>query len=63
MLYIDVVQYEAEMDLPPDFYNSTESTEDLIFRLIQSSNNYLSGSNISNTSFFYIEILNSDTIL
>ena len=63
MLYIDVVQYEAEMDLPPDFYNSTELTEDLIFRLIQSSNNYLSGSNISNTSFFYIEILNSDTIL
>ena len=51
------------MDLPPDFYNSSESTEDLIFKLIQSSNNYLSGSNISNTSFFYIEILNSETIL
>ena len=57
-----MVQYEAEMVLPPDFYdnlNDTES-EDAIRQLIIDSNNYLSGSNISDTSFFFIEILDID---
>lgn len=57
-----MVQYEAEMVLPEDFYddlNGTES-EDAIRQLIIDSNNYLSGSNISDTSFFFIEILETD---
>ncbi|XP_019850052.1 PREDICTED: hemicentin-1-like isoform X1 [Amphimedon queenslandica] len=58
----NVVQYEAEMVLPDNFYdnlNGTES-EDAIRQLIIDSNNYLSGSNISDTSFFFIQILDID---
>ena len=50
------------MTLPVDFYdklNNTES-EDAIRLLIMLSNDYLSGSNVGDTSFFFIEILGID---
>ena len=52
------MQYEAEMNLPDDFYDQGSDSIEAIRQLIINSNNYLSGSNISNTSFFFIEVLN-----
>ena len=57
-----MVQYEAKMTLPVDFYDKLNDTEpeDAIRQLIMDSNDYLSGSNVSDTSFFFIEILDID---
>ena len=54
------MQYEAEMNLPDDFYDQYNGSDSIeaIRQLIIDSNNYLSGSNISNASFFFIEVLN-----
>ena len=54
------MQYEAVMVLPDDFYDQFNSSDSIeaIRQLIIDSNNYLSGSNISDTSFFFIEVLN-----
>ena len=54
------MQYEAEMILLHDFYDQLNDSDPMeaIKQLIIDSNNYLSGSNISNTSFFFIEALN-----
>ena len=54
------MQYEAEMILLHDFYDQFNDSDPMeaIKQLIIDSNNYLSGSNISNTSFFFIEALN-----
>ena len=63
---IDVVQYEAMMQLPDNFYNWSNASyiQSMapIRRLITESNNYLSGSNISNSFFFYIELLHPDKL-
>ena len=54
------MQYEAVMVLPDDFYDQFNGSDSIeaIRQLIIDSNNYLSGSNISDTSFFFIEVLN-----
>ena len=54
------MQYEAEMNLPDDFYDQFNDSDSMeaIRQLIIDSNYYLSGSNISDTSFFFIEVLN-----
>ena len=59
-----MVQYKAEMSLPDNFYDQLHGSDSIkaIRQLIIDSNNYLSGSNIGNTSFFYIEILNTDEL-
>ena len=61
LVYKDVVQYEVEMVLPHHFYsgglNGSEPV-DAVRQLMIDSNNYLSGSNISNASFLFIETLN-----
>ena len=60
----DVVQYEAVMVLPHHFYDQFNDSDSMeaIKQLIFYSNNYLSGRNFSNTSFFFIEILNTDEL-
>ena len=59
-----MVQYKAKMSLPDDFYDQLHGSDSMeaIRQLIIDSNNYLSGSNISNTSFFFIEILKTDEL-
>ena len=61
---LDVVQYEAEMLLPDDFFKGLNGSEPIeaIKQLITDSNNFLSGSNISSTFFFFIEILHIEKL-
>lgn len=60
---IDVVQYKAEIYLPNDFFVGINDSMKAISQLILDSNNFLSGSNIGDTSFFYIEILTYDELI
>ena len=65
LIFKDVLQYEVEMILPLNFYsgglNGSQPVDNVI-KLMIDSNNYLSGSNISNASFLFMEILNIDQL-
>ena len=51
------------MLLPNNFYRRFNGSQmAAIRRLMSTSNNYLSGSNISNSSFFFIEVLHRDEL-
>ncbi|XP_019862297.1 PREDICTED: uncharacterized protein LOC109590854 [Amphimedon queenslandica] len=59
----NVVQYKAEMHLSTNSYVGTNDSMENTKQLMIQSNNYLSGSNISDTSLFYIKIqLNPDEL-
>ena len=64
ILNLDVVQYEAKMLLLDDFYRGLNGSEPIeaIKQFIINSNNYLSGSKISDTILFFIEILHTEQL-
>ena len=60
-----MVQYEVEMVLPHYFYSgglNGSGPVDAVRQLMIDINNYLSGSNISNALFLFIETLNIDQL-
>ena len=60
-----MVQYEVEMVLPHHFYSgglNGSEPEDTVRQLMIDINNYLSGSNISNALFLFIQTLNIDQL-